>query len=211
MAKEIKVVIVDDHDLFRQGITSILSNGDEIQVTGAYSGATELLENLEKQEADLILLDVDMPGINGIEAACELKVKYPHLKIIMLSMHQNFSTFKEAMASGVNGYLLKTSDKEEVKNAIRQVMGGEDYFAQKVKDVLLGSFKAPDNVNTVELTPREREVLSLVCQELSTNEIAERLFISSHTVETHRRSLLSKTGCKNSIGLLKFAMENDLI
>lgn len=207
----IKIALVDDHHLFRQGMEAMLGNEPNMEVLSTYDNANNFLKELINLEVNLVLMDIDMPEVNGIEAAKKALELQPTLKIIMLSMHHNFSTIKDAMAAKVNGYLLKTSDQEEVKEAIETVIDGKDYFTKEVKEVLIGSFQSKHSNYVVELTPREKEILALVCKEMSTQEIAEQLFISVHTVETHRRSLLSKTGCKNSVGLVRFAVEHHLL
>ncbi len=211
MDREIKIAIVDDHHLFREGMDALLSNEPQIKIVKTYQNAKECLKELSKVDIDLILMDIDMPELNGIEAANQAFQLNKNLKIIMLSMHRNLSTIKEAMKVGVNGYLLKTSNHKELIGAIEMVMQGEDYFVKEIGKVLFGSFKTADNTGEIFLTKREKEILPLVCQGLLTEEIGEKLFISPHTVESHRRNLLNKTGCRNSAALVRFAMENKLV
>ncbi|MEQ8909076.1 MAG: response regulator transcription factor [Vicingaceae bacterium] len=207
----IKVVIVDDHKLFRQGLAVILATREEIEVVGRYETAIALLENLPTIEADLILLDIDMPEMDGITATPKILDLNPSIKIIILSMHLDGGKIQQAVEAKVNGYLLKTSDDNEVVEAIHQVVKGGEYFSNEVQDELLKSNNLQDEEDEIRLTKREIEILELVCQEMNSQEIAKSLFISVHTAETHRRNLLNKTGCKNSIGLVKFAMENDYL
>ena len=206
----IRIALIDDHLLFRQGLLALLEENKDVVIAAEYDDPVIFLEKLPFLEVDLILMDVDMPKMSGINAAKQAKKKKPELKIIMLSIHDNFSTVKSTIEAGVDGYLLKTSDREEVNRAIQLVIDGKDYFTEKVNKVLLGSFRAPESIGLIELSPREKEILALVCQELTTQEIADQLFISIHTVETHRRSLLHKTGCRNIAGLVKFALKNKL-
>ena len=207
----IKVAIVDDHKLFRQGLGVMLASKENIEVVEKYETAVELLKYIEHLDIDLILLDIDMPELDGISATPKiLKIK-PSVKIIILSMHLSSNKIQEAAAARVNGYLLKTSDDEEVAKAITQVMEGKDYFSQEAHATLIESYRRKDDPDYIELTPREKDILKLVCQEMNSQEIADKLFISVHTADTHRRNLLSKTGCKNSVGLVKYAIDNDLI
>lgn len=207
----IKVAIIDDHQLFRQGLGVILAAKEGIEVVEKFDSALSLLKTLPGLEVDLLLLDIEMPELDGIAAGSQiLKIK-PGVKIIILSMHLNSQKIQDAVAAGVHGYLLKTSSDKEVVAAIEQVMRGEDYFSQEAQKELIQSLKVKNDPGYIELTPREKEILKLVCEELSTQEIADRLFISVHTAETHRRNLLSKTGCKNSVGLVKYAIENEIL
>jgi DNA-binding NarL/FixJ family response regulator len=207
----IKVAIVDDHKLFRQGLGVMLASKENIEVVEKYESAIDLLKYLPHIDIDLILLDIDMPELDGIAAMPKILEVKPSVKVIILSMHLSSTKIQEAVANKVNGYLLKTTDDEEVAKAIQQVMNGNDYFSQEAQSTLIDSYRRKADPDYVELTPREIDILRLVCEELNSQEIADKLFISKHTAETHRRNLLSKTGCKNSIGLVKYAMENELI
>lgn len=207
----IKVAVVDDHKLFRQGLSVMLASKEDLEVVEKFESAVALIKALPNIEVDIILLDIDMPELSGIEAMPKiLKIK-PEAKVIMLTMHLNSTKIQEAVDAKVKGYLLKTTGDDEVNLAIRQVMEGKDYFTQEAQASLIDSYRRKDDPAFIELTPREREILKLVCEEYNSSEIAEKLFISQNTAETHRRNLLSKTGCKNSVGLVKFAMENELI
>lgn len=207
----IRVVIVDDHKLFRQGLAVMLSSKEDLEVVGKYESAVALIEELPNNEADVILLDIDMPELSGIDAMPEILKIQPNIKVIMLTMHLSSLKIQEAVAAKVKGYLLKTTGDEEVALAIQQVMQGKDYFTQEAQASLIDSYRRKNDPDFIELTPREKEILKLVCEEFNSSEIAEKLFISVHTAETHRRNLLSKTGCKNSVGLVKYAMEHELI
>jgi DNA-binding NarL/FixJ family response regulator len=206
-----KVAIVDDHRLFRQGLAVILAARESVEVVGKYETAIALLEALPKLEVDLILLDIDMPEMDGITAVPEIFKLSPNVKIVMLSMHLSSHKIQDAVAAKVHGYLLKTSSDDEVAEAIETVISGKDYFSKEAHEQLVEGFRNRDEEQAVELTPREIEILKLVCQEMNSQEIAEKLYISVHTAETHRRNLLSKTGCRNSVGLVKFAMDKGLV
>lgn len=205
----IKVAIVDDHHLFRQGLKSILGVQDELQVLADFSSAEELIEQLSSLPVDVLLLDIDMPGMSGLEAI-ELVLKIDsQIKVVMLTMHLNAKKIQEVINLGAKGYVLKTSNEDELIKAINMVASGQEYFSDDVTKELITSYRKKEV--KVVLTPREIEILKLVCEELSSSEIAERLFISSHTAETHRKNILSKTGCKNSVGLVRYAIENGII
>jgi DNA-binding NarL/FixJ family response regulator len=207
----IKVAIVDDHQLFRQGLAVMLTAKDNIQVVEKFESAIYLLKSIETLEVDLILMDIDMPELDGITATSKVLAIRPELKVVILSMHLNSVKIQEAIAAKVNGYLLKTASDIEVANAIESVMNGKDFFSQEAQQELIASYRKKEDPNYSELTNREIDILRLVCQELNSQEIADKLFISKHTAETHRRNLLSKIDCKNSVGLVKFAMDNGYI
>ncbi len=207
----IKVAIVDDHKLFRQGLGVMLAAKDTIQVVEKYESAVQLLKYVQHLDVDLILMDIDMPGMDGISATTEVLKIRPDIKVVILSMHLNSVKIQEAIAVKVKGYLLKTSSDVEVAEAIESVMNGTDYFSKEAQAELIESYRRKDDPDYLELTKREIDILRLVCEEMNSQEIADKLFISKHTAETHRRNLLSKTGCKNSVGLVRYAMDHGFI
>lgn len=207
----IKVIIVDDHKLFRQGLGVMLAAKEDIEVVEKYESAIQLLKYLPHLDVDLILMDIDMPELDGISALSKVFKIKPEVKVAILSMHLSSRKIQEAVAAKTNGYLLKTSGDEEVAQAIREIMNGKEYFSKEAHAELIESYKAKDDPDYAELTPREKDILKLVCEELNSQEIADKLSISVHTAETHRRNLLSKTGSKNSVGLVRYALEQKLI
>ena len=206
----IRLLLADDQNMFLEGLHSLLKGVDNFQIVGAVSDGSEVIDSIKKEEVDLILMDINMPQMSGIDALEILKEKAPDVKIIMLSMHNDRGTIENAIRLGADGYLLKNSSRTELENAINIVYSGGSYFMDEVKDIMINSFRSEKIASEIRLTPREREVLSLICKELTTSEIAEKLFVSVNTIETHRKNLLSKTGSKNSIGLVKFAIENQI-
>lgn len=207
----IKVVIVDDHKLFRQGLGVILAAKETIEVVEKYDSAIDLLKHIQHLEVDVILMDIDMPELDGISATTKVLELRPEIKVIILSMHLSSLKIQEAVAAQVRGYLLKTSSDVEVLEAIESVMNGSDYFSKDAHNELIESYRRKDDPDYIELTKREIDILRLVCEELNSQEIADKLFISRHTAETHRRNLLSKTDCKNSVGLVRYAMDHGYI
>lgn len=207
----INIAIVDDHQLFNEGLGSLLESFEKICVVGQFNDGIAFLKQLPHPSLNLVLMDIDMPLLNGFETSKKAQAAQPELKIILLSMHNDYRTIDEGLKLGINGFLLKNVSKEELKLAIETVIAGEDYYTDEIKNVIMRGHRSPHMHDAVNLTPREKEILKLITDELSTNEIAEKLFISSNTVETHRKNLLIKTGCKNSVGLALFAKENKLI
>ncbi|UTW61817.1 response regulator transcription factor [bacterium SCSIO 12741] len=206
----VHIAFIDDHRLFRQGLTSMLENESIVGALKDYPNPLDFLNDPWSRKAQILFLDINMPEMDGLKALIQIREKFPELKVIMLSMSVNYSNIQEAVSRGVVGYLNKTSEKEEVLTAIKSVLSGKPYFAQEVREILGSDFESDDAVGVIKLTPREKEILSLICREYSTQEIANQLFISANTVETHRRNLLSKTLSKNVAGLVKFAVTNGL-
>ena len=204
-------MLCSTHKLFRQGLAVMLAAKENIEVVAKYESAKELLKNINELEVDLILMDIDMPELDGISATSEVLQARPEVKVVILSMHLNSTKIQQAIAAQVKGYLLKTSSDVEVAEAIDSVMNGKDYFSKEAQAELIESYRRKDDPDYLELTKREIDILKLVCEELNSQEIADQLFISKHTAETHRRNLLSKTGCKNSVGLVKYAIDNGYI
>lgn len=207
----IRIAIVDDHQLFNQGLTTLLETFEQFTVAGQFNDGAAFLDALPSLDLHIVLLDIDMPIMDGFETARKARELYPHLKVILLSMHNDYGTVNEGLKTGIQGFIPKNVAKEELKLAIETVMLGSDYFAGEIKDALVRGHQSPHLYTPVILTPREKEILLLIIEELSSQEISERLFISANTVETHRKNLLVKTGCRNSVGLAKFAIENKLV
>ncbi len=206
----INILIADDHEMLRDGLTSLINELDGIQVITQAGTGKAVLDIIQKEEIHLILMDISMPEMDGITAAAEVKKKYPEIKIIMLSMLTDRTNIEKALAHGVEGYLPKDTGKAELELAIKTVNKGQTYYSQQITQTIMEGLKSSNTVQPVRLTKREKEVLALICAEDTTQEIADKLFISFNTVETHRKNLLHKTGSKNSLSLLKFAIENGL-
>lgn len=206
-----RIAIVDDHQLFNEGLKTLLETFSEYAICGQFNDGPSFLEKITELRPDIVLMDIDMPRMNGFEAAQKARALHPELKVILLSMHNDYASIDEGLKTGINGYLPKNVSKEELTEAIGTVMAGKDFFSEEIKNTLIGGHKSPHTLQPVILTPREKDILRHIAEELSSQEIAEKLFISVNTVETHRKNLLVKTGCKNSVGLVKFALENKLI
>ena len=207
----IRLIITDDHPVIRNGIRTILEEVDDIRIVAEVNDGLELLDTLETREADIILMDINMPNLNGLEATKKVKEKYPDVKIITFSQYDEKRFIKQALKSGASGYMLKNTPADEFLEAIRMVHQGGIYLSKELPNVFAEKGKPRSNYLFPDLTAREIDVLKLICQEKNTQEIADTLFISYNTVETHRGNLLLKVGVKNTAGLVKWAVENEIV
>lgn len=208
----IRVLLVDDHQVVIDGISSILEDEQSIKVIDSALNGEEALRKLEFSAVDVLLLDINMPNMDGIEVVRQLRIKGISVQVLILTMHNNPQFTKQLMEMGVLGCILKNSGKKELIHAISEVSKGNRVYGEDVKETLFDSLeKTQSAVDEVQLTKREVEIIKLIATELTTNEIAEKLFISSYTVETHRKNILSKLGVKNLAGLVRFAYENQLV
>ena len=207
-----KIIIADDHKMFRDGITAIIEQERDIELIGEAGNAQEIFEMLDKSLPDILLLDITLGDSNGIEITKTLRVRYPELKVIIISMHSESSYVIKALEVGALGYLLKDAGKIEMLNAIRAVVTGSTYFGRQVSQILMSHLSNNHNSvakqENVMLTRREVEVLKLIAAEHSNQEVADKLFISIRTVDTHRRNLLEKLKLKNNAGLVRYALKN---
>lgn len=205
----VKVALVDDHTLFRTGLRTLLEGDGACEVVGQAADGAELLARLEAGlRPEVVLLDIDMPRVDGFAVAERLAAEYPHIGIVVLSMHGERDYYFRMVALGAKGFLLKNSDFAQVAAAIEAVAGGGTYFSPELLKILSDAAPAP----TLDpLTEREIEVLRLICQGLSSQQIAGRLFLSKRTVEAHRANLLEKTGALNTANLVIYAVRRGLI
>lgn len=210
--EKIKIIIADDHQLFRNGLKILLNAFPEFEVTGEASNGAEFIEIMRTLNADVALMDINMPEMDGIEATRKgLKIN-PELSIIALSMYGEEDYYYKMVDAGARGFLLKDSDINEVKEAILTVRKGGSYFSQELLHHVIQKIKLRENENkSANLSKREKEILLKICEGLSNQEIAESLFISKRTVDKHRANLLGKTNSKNTASLILFAIKNKLI
>lgn len=211
----IQIIIVDDHDLFREGVKFVLSRHPNFIIAGEAANGVDLLELLDRVEADLVLMDIDMPRMNGFEATEKALAKHPHLKIITLSMHGDQAHYLRMIEAGVKGFVLKDAGSSELVKAIEAVALGDNYFSQELlMNIILTKKQAPSGSalqQQLDISARELDVLELVCQACTNAQIAEKLFISPKTVEGHKARLMQKTGANNAVALVLFAIKNRLI
>ena len=209
-----KIIIVDDHLIFRQGLTSIITSENIATVVGEASNGIEFIELISKIKPDIVLMDIDMPHMNGLDATEKAMQLIPELKIIVFSMFSDEEYYHKMIERGVKGFILKTSGINELENAIHEVMRGESYFSNELLRKIISNFEHKNNSKFTKkemLSEREIEVLQQICLGLSTDEIGEKLFISPKTVKTHKSNLLAKTITKNTPALILFAIKNKII
>lgn len=206
--KKTQVFIVDDHKLFRDGLKFILQEIGDIEIIGEASDGKEFLNYLHYIIPDIVLMDISMPGMNGVEASKIALEKYPNLKILVLSMFGDDAYYNSMIEIGVKGFILKDCDANELKQAIITIQNGKNYFSQ---DLLLKLIRNKNEGPNIKLSKREREILTYICKGYSTMQISQHLHISHRTVERHRASLLEKTNSSNSISLVIFAIKNNLV
>jgi len=212
--KKLKIYLVDDHKLFREGLKLLLSTQNFVQHIYEASNGREFVENLSFVDCDVVLMDIEMPEMNGIEATIEAMRIRPNLKIIVLSMYCDEQYYYKMIDAGAKGFMLKNSGIDRVITAIQKVATGESYFSEELLMNILHSMReGKDMRGGVEndISERELEILYQVCRGLSNQEIADELFISKRTVDKHRANLLSKTGCRNTAALVMYAIKNKLI
>lgn len=208
-----RLILLDDHYLFGQSLYSLLIQMKGVQQINVFRKASEVLAYLTENPADLVISDLQMPEMNGLELTAILHKQYPQIRVLILTIDDEPYKIRQAVAAGASGYLLKDTDKAELEEAIQRLYSGLPYYSEKVLK-LITSAKHNNGVSGNELSQlsnREIDVLKLIAQEYSTNEIAEKLFVSVNTIESHRKSLIKKLDAKNVVGLIKFAMRYKLV
>lgn len=206
---KIKIVLIDDHQMLIDGIKSLLSGAKNFEVIAEFTSAKKLLEQINELNPYIVITDINMPEMNGIELTLELKKNYPSIKILALSMHGDKAMISKMIDAGVSGYILKNTGKTELLEALTQISSGNFFYGREVANELIRA-KQNDS-NEVNLTPREIEIIKLIAKEKSNLQIANELSISERTVETHRKNIFRKTNTKSVIGLVKFAMEKGVV
>ncbi len=206
---KMKIFLTDDHAILLGGLIKILSVEDDLEVVGSAGTVRETLDELTQKNVDLLITDYNLPDDDGLTLIRRVKQKYSDLKIIVLSMHDEAHLIKEILKEGVDGYILKKDSHEELVSAVRAVKNGKVYLSSDVNSLLMKGLNGVEEQRL--LTDREREILKLIAKEFTNKQMAEELFISERTVETHRKNIFRKTGTNNLVGLIKFAYANNLI
>lgn len=215
----IKVVIADDHQIFVDGISALLNEIPNIIVTATANNGKQVLDILKKTKVDIVILDINMPDMDGLETAKVIHEKYPGIKVLVLTMYVEKEIVIKLIKTGVMGYVLKNTGKQELEEAIASVMNGKKYYSSDVAFTMLDAKLSAEHIDdykktlpdTGSLTKREIEILKLIALEQTTPEISKALFISAYTVETHRKNLIKKLGVKNLAGLVRYAFQAGLV
>lgn len=207
---KINVLLTDDHQIIIDGLKSLLNNQEEINVAAQANNGREAIRILGLLSIDVLLMDIDMPVMNGIDALKEIRKSYQNVKVIILSMHNEAGMIKSLIEMGANGYLLKSCSQSELIDAIKKVASGQSYFSSDVTLALLKPSANQGQSNEL-LTERETEILKLIAGGFSNKEIGDQLFISHRTVDTHRTNLMKKLDVSNIAGLISYAIRNGIV
>lgn len=203
----IQILLVEDHSLVIQGISTMLEKNEEIECTGIFKNGKDLLVKLKSYQPDVILMDINLPDYNGIDLCKEVKEKYPAVKVVALSINNQPGIIKKMIDSGASGYVLKDAEQHEIIEAIKTVIKRKQYFSQSAVTLL----KQPENNGLPPLTRRERDVLERIAEGLTNQQIAQQLFVDVSTVSSHRKNLLAKYNVQNTAALVKLAIIEKLI
>jgi len=212
---KIKLFILDDHQMLIDGLKSLLETEKAYEFIGSAQNGLEALAFISNNIPDVVLTDINMPVMNGVDFTKQLKKKHPEVKVIALSMFNEKGPISDMLAAGASGYILKNTGKEELLNALQKVASGGTFLSDEVAVEIMKSIQQPNLRNEppaqINITKREKEIIQLIAKEYSNAQIAEQLFISERTVETHRKNIFHKVNTKTVVGLIKFAIENKLI
>jgi len=215
---KIKIIIADDHLIFIEGLKALIKDSDKVSLVGEATNGEILLQLLKTKEVDVVLMDVNMPEVNGIEATQKIKASFPKVKVLGLTMMEDAKYISQMMKAGASGYLLKTTGKEELINAVTQVYNGNRYLSEEVSMKLIdrmldgnGQESESKPEREPQITKREQEIIRLIAEEMTNEEIAKHLNNSPMTIITHRKNLLRKLNVKNTAGLVKYAVQHGLV
>ena len=216
--KTTKILIVDDHEVVRDGLKNILTSLENISIAGEAGNGEDAVKMYSSLKPDLVIMDISMPGMNGIEATRVIKEKDPDARILILTMHDNQEYLNQIIRSGAKGFILKNTDKEELLDAVKTVSAGDNFFSKDISKLIIDNYirtaketEKNDGYKEVPLTKREIEILKLIASGYSNQEIANILYISYNTVDTHRKNIMHKLSIKNTAGLVRYAIEKGLI
>jgi DNA-binding NarL/FixJ family response regulator len=207
----LRILIADDHKMFIDGIRSLLRNEKQFEFVGEASDGQEALDILKGTPADILITDINMPKMSGTELTKQVKKDYPEIKVLVVTMYNDPAIVNEILMAEAEGYILKNTGKEELVNALTQIADNGTFYSREILEIMVKARMKRKATSEQNLSPRETEIVKLIGQELSTAAIAEKLFISPRTVDTHRKNILEKTGCKTIVGLMKYAFENNLL
>ena len=216
MNNPIQVLLVDDHQIISDSLSLLFGTMEDIEIAGTLNDSRKVLDFLQLNEVDVLVTDLNMPHLDGIQLTMQVRKEFPGMKILMLTVKDELDAIQDAYRAGISGYVMKKANRAELEKALRSVATGQKYFSEAVmRELMAGGGKKEESLDhtdeLVELTKRELQIVRLVAQELSTSEIADQLFISTGTVETHRHNVMKKIGAKNAIGIIKYAIKNKLL
>lgn len=214
MTIQYSIIIADDHSIFLDGLRSILSEENNITIVLAATKGTQVIKYLQVNSTpkiDLVITDINMPEMDGIALNKAIKEQFPTVKTLVVSMLEEPKKIQQLIEAEVNGYLSKNSEKSELLKAIKTILKGDNYFSPRIKNILMEALFEAKSKSQISLTKREKEVLKLIAKEYTTKEIASQLFLSTHTIETYRKNLISKLSVRNIAGLTRYAMEEGLL
>jgi len=211
MNPKMKVIIVEDHAIFREGLKRVISEMDDVELIGEAENGAMFLEMLKKATPDVVLMDIQMPVMDGIEATEKALKIDPSLKILVISMFGEEEYVYSMVEKGVSGFILKTSGIQDLERAIKKISNGQQYYSEEIMGLLVKKVRSVDYVEKISFNDKEKEVLRMLCKGFSNNDIADKLFMSVRTVEGYRNKLLQKTGSSNVINLVIYALRNKLV
>lgn len=213
MNDTIRIILADDHQLVRDGLTLLLTANPKWKIVGEAENGSALLQVLSTTVCDIVITDLNMPGMRGIDLITAIKSRYPNIPVLVLTMHDEQEIIQEILLAEADGYLLKNSGRDEVIAAVSDLLNGKTHYSAAVYQYILSDYKKlkTQEENIKPLSPREIEILQLIVSEYTSKEIADTLNISKQTVDTHRLHIMEKTGSKTLVGLIKFAMRNGII
>ncbi len=209
----IKIMLVDDHELILNGLKFMFDAETDFEIMATAKNGIEAIDKLYQNKIDLLITDIKMPEMNGLELTRFTRQKFPDIKIIALTLYKDTEFVKAIIEAEADGYILKNEDANEIKTIIRHIMNDGTYYSREIVTILRDELKSEKSKssNLPELSKREIEIIKLICQELSSLEIAEKLFISKATVDVHRKNIVQKLEIKSVVGLIKYALQNEIV
>ncbi len=209
--EKIRILLVDDHQIMLDGIRALLNSDPQFELVGEATRAKQALELIPSLKPAVVITDLHMPEMNGVEFTRLVRHDFPAVKVLVLSMSDDGGLISDAVSAGISGYVMKNTGKEELRDALLKIHAGGTFYSAEIGAILARNLLKVQQQSTAKLTQREVEIVQLIAKEYSNEQIANALFISERTVETHRKNIFRKTGTKSVVGLLKYAMENRLI
>ncbi|MEP0821971.1 MAG: response regulator transcription factor [Ignavibacterium sp.] len=212
MAK-IRILLADDHELIRTGIRNLIGSNKDFQIIGESADGEDTVAKVRQLHPDVVIVDISMPKLSGIDATRRIRVEFPSVKVLVLTMHENAEYVYQILKSGASGYLLKNAGKDEITEAIYAVTKGSKFFSPRISELMISEYvrnaeKRDERTGEASLTRREKEVLNYIARGMNNQQIAENLFISPRTVETHRTNIMQKLNIHDAANLVRYALEN---